>query len=118
MGARAASATRRGGHNRSHAPCPTTLVSSRFCDVLAPQDLISDEAIADAPILVLGNKIDLQGAAVEEELKMALGLQGQTTGKGTIARSELNGRPIELFMCTILRKSGYGDGFRWLSQYI
>jgi len=81
-------------------------------------DLISDEAIADAPILVLGNKIDLQGAAVEEELKMALGLQGQTTGKGTIARSELNGRPIELFMCTILRKSGYGDGFRWLSQYI
>ena len=32
--------------------------------------------------------------------------------------SELKTRPIELFMCTVLKRQGYGDGFRWLAQYI
>jgi GTP-binding protein SAR1 len=80
--------------------------------------LISDEAISDCPILVLGNKIDKQGAASADELKHHLGLVGQTTGVGAIPRSELSGRPIEVFMCTVLKKSGYGDGFKWLSNYM
>jgi GTP-binding protein SAR1 len=50
---------------------------------------------------------------------MALGLHGQTTGKGKITKTELGGRrPVELFMCTVLKRQGYGDGFRWLSQYM
>jgi len=80
--------------------------------------LLTDEQLANCPILILGNKIDRQGAASEEELRQYFGLYGQTTGKGRVARSELPGRPLELFMCSVLKRQGYGEGFRWLAQYI
>lgn len=35
-----------------------------------------------------------------------------------VPRSELQGRPLELFMCSVLKRQGYGDGFRWLAEYI
>lgn len=38
--------------------------------------------------------------------------------QGKIPRSELPGRPLELFMCSVLKKQGYGEGFRWLAEYI
>nr|UYR25274.1 Sar1 protein [Propylea japonica] len=80
--------------------------------------LLTDETLANCPILILGNKIDIQGAASEEELRTYFALYNQTTGKGKVPRNELPGRPLELFMCSILRKQGYGDGFRWIAQYM
>jgi len=80
--------------------------------------LINDEQISSAPILILGNKIDIPGAASEDEIRHYFGLQSLTTGKGTVARSDLAGRPLELFMCSVLKRQGYGEGFRWLAQYI
>ena len=80
--------------------------------------LLTDEQLANCPVLVLGNKIDRPGAASEDELRQIFGLYGQTTGKGKVPRSELHGRPLELFMCSVLRRQGYGEGFRWISQYL
>jgi len=81
-------------------------------------ELLMNEDVADCPILILGNKIDVDGAAAEDELKRALMLTSHTTGKGNTARSLLQTRPLEVFMCTVSRQSGYGDGFRWLANYI
>lgn len=80
--------------------------------------LLSDEGLAGVPFLVLGNKIDIPYAASEEELRYHLGLTNFTTGKGKINLTESNLRPLEVFMCSIVRKMGYGEGFQWLSQYI
>ncbi|KAM8890028.1 small COPII coat GTPase SAR1B isoform 1-T1 [Synchiropus picturatus] len=82
------------------------------------QALLADETIANVPVLVLGNKIDRSEAISEGGLCGALALDGQVTGKGNVSLKELNCRPLEIFMCSVLKKQGYGDGFRWLSQYI
>ncbi|EDV29714.1 GTP-binding protein SAR1b [Trichoplax sp. H2] len=80
--------------------------------------LLTDEQIADTPILILGNKIDHPNAAGEDEIRSVFGLHNQTTGKGTLSANEIQGRPMELFMCSVLRRQGYGEGFRWLAQFI
>ncbi|XP_062859009.1 GTP-binding protein SAR1b [Trichomycterus rosablanca] len=80
--------------------------------------LLSDETIANVPVLVLGNKIDRPEALSEASLRQFFALDGQTTGKGVVSLKELNARPLEVFMCSVLKKQGYGEGFRWLSQYI
>eukprot|EP00760_Papus_ankaliazontas_P003188 PhM_4_TR11483/c0_g1_i1/m.57038/K07953/SAR1; GTP-binding protein SAR1 len=95
----------------------------RFGDVKAELDLLLQaEELSKAPFLVLGNKIDLAHKAVSEDsLKASLGLTGLTTGKSTSSGSSgagSNVRPLEVFMCSVVKRTGYGDGFRWLSQYL
>ncbi|KAM9462413.1 small COPII coat GTPase SAR1B [Clarias gariepinus] len=80
--------------------------------------LLADETISNVPVLVLGNKIDRPEALSEVKLRELFALNGQTTGKGIVSLKELNARPLEVFMCSVLKKQGYGEGFRWLSQYI
>eukprot|EP00002_Diphylleia_rotans_P000887 TRINITY_DN1047_c0_g2_i1.p1 TRINITY_DN1047_c0_g2~~TRINITY_DN1047_c0_g2_i1.p1 ORF type:complete len:193 (-),score=49.46 TRINITY_DN1047_c0_g2_i1:394-972(-) len=80
-------------------------------------NLLSYPELSHIPFLVLGNKIDMPRAASEDELRMALGIHHLTTGKGTV-KLQKGIRPIEVFMCSIIRRQGYGEGFRWLSQYI
>uniref|UniRef100_A0A023F9C0 small monomeric GTPase n=1 Tax=Triatoma infestans TaxID=30076 RepID=A0A023F9C0_TRIIF len=93
--------------------------TSRLAESKAELDtLLTDESLINCPILVLGNKIDLPGAASEDDLRNFFNLYGQTTGKTKVPRSELSGRPLELFMCSVLKRQGYGEGFRWLAQYI
>ncbi|KAK2632050.1 hypothetical protein EUGRSUZ_L02065 [Eucalyptus grandis] len=80
--------------------------------------LLSDEALANVPFLVLGNKIDIPHAASEDELQYHLGLTEFTTGKGKVNFADQTVRPLEVFMCSVIRKMGYGEGLQWISQYI
>ncbi|CAD0091308.1 unnamed protein product [Aureobasidium mustum] len=57
-------------------------------------------------------ELDARTAVSEDQL---LGLY-QTTGKGKIPLEGI--RPIEVFMCSVVMRQGYGEGIRWLSQYV
>jgi len=93
------------------------LEQSRFPEAKRELDsLLVIEALAEVPFLILGNKIDVATAASEETLRFQLGLN-DTTGKETAERRD-GERPIEVFMCSVVRKMGYADGFRWLSNFL
>eukprot|EP01098_Paradermamoeba_levis_P000215 TRINITY_DN1022_c0_g1_i1.p1 TRINITY_DN1022_c0_g1~~TRINITY_DN1022_c0_g1_i1.p1 ORF type:complete len:199 (+),score=40.78 TRINITY_DN1022_c0_g1_i1:151-747(+) len=80
--------------------------------------LLEVESLANIPVVVLGNKIDRPQAVSEEVLRAALGLN-QTAGKQKEEKpSEQNKRKIEVFMCSVVHRQGYGVAFKWLSQYI
>ncbi|GLI66328.1 hypothetical protein VaNZ11_010107 [Volvox africanus] len=92
--------------------------------------LLTEDCLRTVPFAILGNKIDLPGAASEDELRNALGLcyttgkgkpaaRGRTTAgtnQGQVGKGEE--RPVEVFMCSVIRRMGYSEGFRWLSQYV
>jgi len=75
--------------------------------------LLSSKDLADVPFLILGNKIDKKGAATDVQLKQLLGIQ-QTTGKKN--KPEKGVRAIEVFMCSVVKKLGFAEGFKWLGQ--
>lgn len=54
--------------------------------LISLQSLLTDEQVANAPCLVLGNKIDKAGAASEDEIRHWFGLHGQTTGRVSLFR--------------------------------
>mmetsp|Transcript_180280 Transcript_180280/g.438703 ORF Transcript_180280/g.438703 Transcript_180280/m.438703 type:complete len:193 (+) Transcript_180280:217-795(+) len=84
----------------------------------ALDELLANEELANVPFVVLGNKIDVETAASEGELRAALGLTA-TYGKEVGAETKETGmRPIEVFMCSILSQSGYAEGFQWLAQFL
>lgn len=78
--------------------------------------LLLEEDLSSVPVLVLGNKIDLPNALSEGHLRDVLDLRN-TTGQGT-TQLPAGMRPLELFMCSIAQRQGYGNGFKWLAQFL
>ena len=91
----------------------------RFGEAKAELDaLLMTEELQKTPFVILGNKIDLPNAVPEDALKTALGIQTLSTGKTTKPNAESNIRPFEVYMCSVVKKVGYGEAFRWLAKYL
>lgn len=74
--------------------------------------------LQSTPVLILGNKIDVPTAVSELELKTIFDLHTKTTGKTLLSwRDEHPQRPVEVFMCSVVKGQGYGEAFRWLMQF-
>lgn len=81
--------------------------------------LLIEPALANVPIAVLGNKIDIPTAASEEELRYALGLHAHVTcGKAVRKGDPWMGRPVELFMTSVVKRMGYAEAFLWLGRLV
>jgi len=79
--------------------------------------LMETNELASVPFVVIGNKIDKPQAASEEELRQHLGLFSHVT-YGRDRKGDCGVRPIELFMCSVIKRMGYADAFRWLAQFL
>lgn len=94
---------------------------SRFADTKKELDLVLTMTEAsNVPIAVLGNKIDKKGAVSEEILREELALQTEYTwGKEKNKKNPaVSDRPIEVFMCSIAKRMGYVEAFKWVNNFI
>ncbi|KAK0403573.1 hypothetical protein QR680_017003 [Steinernema hermaphroditum] len=78
--------------------------------------LLIEEAMAQCPFLVIGNKIDREGALSEATLNTFLGLDRFCTGK--TPAEVVGSRPVETFMCSVVHGVGYGAALRWLAAHL
>ncbi len=81
------------------------------------ETILQSEELPKIPIVILGNKIDKKEAVQEEELKQAFGLVTQNQF-GSQNVDELYGRPVKMFMCSIVKKTGIKEPFDWLTKKI
>jgi len=73
------------------------------------ENVLNTPELANIPICILGNKVDKVNAVKEEELKESLDLS---------MFSSKDSRPIQLYMCSITKKTGYSQAFNWISEYL
>uniref|UniRef100_A0A0G4ICT0 Small COPII coat GTPase SAR1 n=1 Tax=Chromera velia CCMP2878 TaxID=1169474 RepID=A0A0G4ICT0_9ALVE len=83
--------------------------------------LLDTPELSEVPFIVLGNKIDDPRAVSEDELKYKLDLYRHipfefgSKGKDKYRQGV---RPVGVFMCSVIRKMGYVEAFRWLSKFL
>jgi GTP-binding protein SAR1 len=73
------------------------------------ENVLNTPELEKIPIAILGNKIDKNGAASEEEIRDSLDINGLFSK---------DSRPMELFMCSVTKKIGYSKALEWLSGYL
>lgn len=72
------------------------------------RELLSQEKLAGATLLVFANKQDLGGALSFEEIAEAMSVDGE----------DIAGRHWRIFGCSAMTGAGLGDGFDWLVEDI
>ena len=73
------------------------------------ESVVDTQELATIPIVILGNKIDKNGAVQKYELMNALDLDSLFSK---------NKRPMDLFMCSVTKKAGYSEALEWISKYL
>lgn len=68
---------------------------------------------AGAPVAIIANKIDLPNCATEIDLRNYFGLT-TTSADDT----ELNGRKVQLFMCSVKNRQNHTAGIQWLAKHM
>merc|ERR1712079_327032 len=79
--------------------------------------LLAEQSLQQVPFVILGNKIDVPVAASEDELRQTLGLFSHMT-YGKTGGVQAGARPVEIFMCSVVKRMGYAEGFQWLAQFL
>jgi GTP-binding protein SAR1 len=83
------------------------------------RDQLDGDGLADVPIAVLGNKIDIPTAASEDELRASLGIfRHFSSGKASKKSVDEGVREVEVFMCSVVKRMGYNEAFQWLSDRV
>jgi len=72
------------------------------------QKLMYDPQLDGVPILILGNKIDAEGAIGEDELREFIG----------IPHGSILANSMRVCMCSVVHNQGFYDGFEWLGKCI
>ena len=67
--------------------------------------------LQNVPFVIFGNKIDKKESLKEEELREILGLHYHATYGKDANQKNATARPIEIFMCSVVKRVGYADGF-------
>ena len=89
--------------------------STRFEESKAELDkLFNNEEIGNIPVLVLGNKIDKNGAVNEDEFRLQLGLATESSF-GVQKLDNKGGKSVEVFMCSVFKRIGFKEGLEWLT---
>merc|ERR1712151_433329 len=82
------------------------------------QNLLDDPALSRVPFAILGNTIDIPVAASEDELRNQLGLHAHMLAGKEIQKGDQTCRPIEMFMCSVVKRMGYAEAFSWLAKLV
>lgn len=78
------------------------------------ESLLTDNELSKIPFLILGNKIDKPGAPSEDEFRQILGVSHLCPyDKSSPVAPGV--RPVQVYMCSLRKRQGYGEGFKWLS---
>ncbi len=68
--------------------------------------------------VILGNKIDIPIATLEDELWNTLGLYSRKTYGREPKKDDSGVRPVEPFTVSVVKRMGYADVFQWLAQFL
>eukprot|EP00003_Mantamonas_plastica_P010685 TRINITY_DN2015_c0_g1_i2.p1 TRINITY_DN2015_c0_g1~~TRINITY_DN2015_c0_g1_i2.p1 ORF type:complete len:214 (-),score=61.76 TRINITY_DN2015_c0_g1_i2:208-804(-) len=75
--------------------------------------LLEDPELQHTPLLVLGNKIDLEDALDRDSLIKELGLADLKLGGPQDGVK--TDRPVEVFRVSVIEEKGYSEAFEWLA---